>query len=168
MMEKPTKHYSNKQESIVSEYLGWKRVSASGARPFDKGDIASDAWLCECKTHTATASTKTNSYKVLLSVWRKICMESMSSMRRPLLVIDDGSQKIERQVAVVAMQFYTGDYKLFMHDSVHLRVSLQSFSFSYELVKLMKKEKFCVRMFFNDIDVVLMPIEYFKEMLVDQ
>lgn len=166
MPEKPTKHYSNKQESAVADYLGWKRVSASGARPFNKGDIISDSWLCECKTHT----TKVNTYKVMFSVWRKLVSEATSCMKRPVLIIDNGTQKIEDQCAVVGINFYSANYPaLFIYSKSErghmFRQNVNSFSFTHQLLSIMQKDKFCTHVNAGDIDIILLPIEFFKEMI---
>ena len=167
-MENPTKFYSDRQETAVAKYLGWKRVAASGARPFNKGDVQSDRWLCECKTHTAVC----NDYKISFSVWRKLLRESTSCMRRPVLIVDTGTQKIEDQCVIIPMTFYDLDYELKMYDPIidnesdfHIRQNEKSFSFSSSVTSVLLKKKYCIRVKFNDIDVVIMPIEFFKELV---
>lgn len=91
-----TKDFSQVQENRISKYLGWTRVVASGARPFYPGDIESDEWLGECKTHVDKVSKLAVSYKV----WRKIKDESLSKYKFPVLFVDDGSQQIENTWAV--------------------------------------------------------------------
>ena len=166
MPEKPTKYYSHRQESAVADYLGWKQVSASGARPFNKGDIVSDSWLCECKTHT----TRTDQYKVLFSVWRKLISEATSCMKRPVLITDNGTQKIEDQCFVISIDFYSAEYDVKMYDAIpkgqlSVRQNLKSFVFSHALLLDMLKAKYCVRVKVNDVDVVIMPIDFYKEMI---
>ena len=87
-----TKDYSNKQESLVSEFLGWKKVTGSGAATCTAGDVISDKFLGECKTHE-----KPNS-KVIFrqDVWNKISQESMIFGRVPVLFADDGTQNFRR------------------------------------------------------------------------
>ena len=165
-MEKATKFYSDKQETVVANYLGWKRVAASGARPFNKGDVVSERWLCECKTHTAVSSN----YKVLFSVWRKLVSEATSCMRRPVLIVDNGTQKVGDQCVVIPMTFYSIENELRLYDmipnnKVHIRQSAKSFSFSTAVISDMLKEKYCIRVKVNDVDVVIMPIELFKWMV---
>lgn len=84
-----TKDYSNKQESTIADYLGWTRVAASGARDFEKGDIKSDDWLVEAKTHESETKITFN-YKV----WEKIQQEAMVLHKAPVLIVDDGTQNI--------------------------------------------------------------------------
>lgn len=49
---KPTRHYSSKQEKSVAKAVGGKTTANSGATPWQKGDITSDKVLYECKTCT--------------------------------------------------------------------------------------------------------------------
>lgn len=167
-MENPTKYYSNKQETVVANYLGWKRVAASGARPFNKGDVVSERWLCECKTHTA----KVDDYKILFSVWRKVEQEATSCMKRPVLIIDDGTQNISNQCAVISMTFYDVPYKLLSYDMIRgndlsIHQNAKSFVFSHNVFLNMRKEEYCIRVKVNDIDIVVMPIEIFRELVFE-
>lgn len=50
--EKPTRHFSKKQEDRVCEVLGMKATPNSGATAFKKGDIYDDHAIVECKTLT--------------------------------------------------------------------------------------------------------------------
>lgn len=47
-----TRYYSNKQEKKVAKAVGGKQTANSGATAFSKGDVRTDDWLLECKTHT--------------------------------------------------------------------------------------------------------------------
>ena len=87
-----TKDYSSKQEKMIADYLNWKVVVGSGSRACHPGDIISDDWLGECKTHTKVDQP------VFFSsdVWTKICNEASFQHRNPVLFSDDGSQKINR------------------------------------------------------------------------
>ena len=62
---------------MVANLLGWKQVSGSGSRPFHVGDVVSEEWLGECKTHT----TITDKITFKSSVWNKIRIESKSCNR---------------------------------------------------------------------------------------
>ena len=86
-----TKHYSSKQEHSVASYLGWKVVTGSGARDCHPGDIVSDGWMGECKTHMSPGHKIT----FLSSVWHKIAEEASSKFKYPALFVDDGSQKLD-------------------------------------------------------------------------
>lgn len=60
------KKYSEKQEKYIAELLDAKKVPASGATSFHKGDvILADELLVECKTSTLPRSSFTLDYKVL-------------------------------------------------------------------------------------------------------
>lgn len=84
-----TKDFSSKQEKMIADYLGWSVVSGSGAAACFPGDVISDEWLGECKTHVERGQ------KILFNkkVWDKICDEAMVKRRFPVLFTDDGSQK---------------------------------------------------------------------------
>ena len=49
---RPTRFYSNKQEKAVAKAVQGKQTANSGATAFSKGDVTSDLFLIECKTHT--------------------------------------------------------------------------------------------------------------------
>lgn len=87
-----TKYFSSRQESRVAAAMGWEVVSGSGARDFDPGDVIGDQWMAECKTHV-TAGQK---IKFMLSVWKKIKEEASSRFRYPVLIVDDGTQNLNR------------------------------------------------------------------------
>lgn len=83
------KEASYKQEHMVADYMEWSVVSGSGSRPFKPGDITSDYFLVECKTHIQPQDT----IVFKKAHWDKIQIESQSTYKRPLLVTDDGTQK---------------------------------------------------------------------------
>ena len=82
------KFYSSKQENRLASILGWKVVKGSGSRNFHPGDVISDEWIGECKTHK-TPGQKISFYQ---SVWNKIVDEAAASHKFPVLFVDDGSQ----------------------------------------------------------------------------
>lgn len=57
MSNKPTRFYSNRQEKAVAKAVSGKKVANSGATPFSKGDVVTDAWLIECKTKCSEAKS---------------------------------------------------------------------------------------------------------------
>lgn len=85
------KHYSNKQESLVSTYLGWSKVSGSGSRNFHPGDVCSEQWLGECKTKTSIS----NRIVFKFDDWDKLSEEAKSQFKYPVLFTDNGSQTAE-------------------------------------------------------------------------
>ena len=54
---KPTRHFSSKQEKSVAKAVGGRQVSNSGATDFQKGDVVSDKFLLECKTKTKNSDS---------------------------------------------------------------------------------------------------------------
>lgn len=92
MADKPTKFYSTKQEKLVASVLGGYPVGGSGAMPGNPGDVKNYDWLVECKTHTAPDKN----IFFDLNVWKKIEDEAMAMHRKPVLVVDDGSQSASR------------------------------------------------------------------------
>ena len=87
-----TKDHSSLQESNIANYLGWRVVSGSGSRLCRPGDIISDDWLGECKTHV----TSDNKLVFLMTVWNKIREEAVSQYKCPALFVDDGSKRIDK------------------------------------------------------------------------
>ena len=87
--DESTKVFSAKQEKLVAEILGGKVVVGSGSRPVDPGDVKSYDWLAECKTHVEPGHT----IFFDSAVWAKICKEADGTHRKPVLIVDDGSQK---------------------------------------------------------------------------
>lgn len=87
-----TKDFSKVQEKMIAQCLGWEVVAGSGAAACCPGDIISDAWLGECKTHVAPG------HKIYFNkdVWAKIKEEAVVKRRFPVLFTDDGSQKSNR------------------------------------------------------------------------
>ena len=83
------KEASSKQEHMVADYMGWGVVSGSGARPFRPGDITSDHFLVECKTHVEPK----DNIIFRKSHWIKIQEEALAKDKFPLLVTDNGTQK---------------------------------------------------------------------------
>lgn len=88
MKSDATKFYSTKQEHMIASTLGWSVVSGSGAAAGHPGDISSDDWMGECKTHTSPGK------KIVFysAVWDKISEEAASKFKYPVLFVDDGSQ----------------------------------------------------------------------------
>lgn len=89
-----TKDFSSTQEHKVAEFLGeeFHVVAGSGANSAHPGDVVSEHYIIECKTHT------TKDYKIIFNhkVWDKIKQEAISQRKTPVLVTDDGSQDISK------------------------------------------------------------------------
>lgn len=87
-MPESTKKFSDKQEKMIAKELGGYQVGMSGAAPGTPGDVKTYEWLIECKTHT----TPDHSIVFNTDVWKKIKDEAMAMHRKPVLIVDDGSQ----------------------------------------------------------------------------
>lgn len=87
-----TKHFSIKQEKMVAKELGGYQVGMSGAGPANPGDVKTYDWLVECKTHTKPDQ----SIVFNIDVWHKIKDEAMAMSRKPVLIVDDGSQSASK------------------------------------------------------------------------
>ena len=92
MAENPNKFYSSKQEKLVAKELGGYPIKGSGARPCAPGDVKAYDWLVECKTHTKPD----NPIFFDIAVWKKIKDEAMGMSKKPVLIVDDGSQSASR------------------------------------------------------------------------
>ena len=84
---KPTRYYSNKQETRVAKSLGARKTPNSGATKWSKGDIMNDKWLFECKTVTKEQQTFT-----IKKEWIIKNEEEAFAMRKPYnaLIFDFG------------------------------------------------------------------------------
>jgi len=107
MSQLSNKYYSDRQEKMIASFLGWSVVSGSGARSTLPGDIRSEDWLGECKTHDSVGH-KINFKK---SVWKKIEDEASSKFKFPALFVDDGSQT-KKHTWVMFKILPVGEYQL--------------------------------------------------------
>ena len=155
MEKKPTKYYSTLQEKRLANYFGWSTVSASGARPFNPGDIKSENWLCECKTFTEPRDC----IHIKKSVWEKLRNEAYSQRKRPVLFLDNGTQKPENTYAVFGyLPFESFDDPL----DLSIRESEKQFSFSHSKVSgLLKSGGYGKCMMFKDC-LIIMTVSQFK------
>lgn len=56
---RPTRYYSNKQETAVANAIGGNKVANSGATPYHKGDVITDLFTIECKTKVKNSKAMT-------------------------------------------------------------------------------------------------------------
>ena len=103
-LDRSTKEVAEDQEKMVANYLGWKRVTGSGARPGYPGDVEGENWLGECKTHMVPGKP----VKFDFNVWEKIANEAASRFKRPVLFADNGMQDSE------------STWVMFIPDNIHL------------------------------------------------
>lgn len=115
------KEVSSKQEKVIAEYLGWKTVSASGARDFHKGDIVSEDWLGECKTHMK----ETMKLSFNQSVFQKISDEAMSKFKKPVLFVDDGTQTLKNTYALLLLKHISNiDFNLMIFGTKFSKINI--------------------------------------------
>lgn len=134
------KHYSTIQENTIAKYLGWSVVSGSGARSGHPGDIKSEEWLGECKTHTKTDSKLFVSF----NVWDKISDEAQSQFKKPALFVDDGSQQVENTFVlfrptilnqISEIDLTIKDHSSFSKSLDELNALLQSCTYQFIVIK---------------------------------
>lgn len=135
-----TKTFSNRQESMISEYLGWDKVAASGARNFHPGDIICDDWIGECKTRMDVK----DDIIFYANQWLKICEESQGVFRYPALFVDNGSQSIEYTWVMYKSKNFLSQKKLcltldtsenlrkILHKKVHLKFNVRDLNRYYQ------------------------------------
>ena len=166
---KPTKYYSSRQEHKIAEELDWSVVSGSGARPHDPGDIISDDWLGECKTHTSECPVFFD-----IDVWAKINEESFSRHRSPVLFVDNGTQLtrncwcICRENALDTDEMILVDYPFKIVK--HIQFNHET---TYEILDSLCREcssdydvdKISFKLTWGRDSVLLMPFNTFKEMI---
>lgn len=170
-----TKDFSSKQENQISKLLGWSTVSASGARNFHPGDIRSDRWLGECKTHMKCSD------KILFkfSEYDKICKESTEEFRFPALFVDDGSQLIKHTwvmfdpVCVPNKMYFDTTHSSDLAAILNCNKSTLSFNHS-KMIELYNREcrirdsiniqaSLIIHCKFNNKEVGIVPLEVFKD-----
>lgn len=167
-MSQPTKYFSSKQEHTIADYLGWSVVVGSGARDFHPGDIISEDFLGECKTHTAPK----NKITITKSVWCKIQMEAESKFKRPVLFVDDGTQSIKNTWCVIPARFMPPDFDelVSLLDSTLLHESKTIITFNHvDMVKIMKDAHVyntVVPLEINDMKLLLMSLQTFKHIFI--
>lgn len=155
--QKPTKYYSSKQEKMIAEYLGWKQVSASGARRFNPGDIISDRFLCECKTH----ENFVDRIEIPKATWEKISSEAFSVFRIPVLFIDNGTQKAENTWFVTPKKFF--ELKNYAKVNVQTSVTSAKIAINYDyLSKIFNCKYMYAEITINNDLLLLSKLEFFK------
>lgn len=162
-MDNPTKYYSERQERRIADYLGWSAVSASGARPFNPGDIKDSDWLGECKTYTKLHDT----IVFKKGVWIKICDEAKSSFKHPVVFTDNGTQKLEYTWCLVDSKFV--DYSKGEEVDAEIKETALKFTFKHGLMYDLFKSKTLpyAKIEFNNQTLLILRISDLKEMLQD-
>lgn len=153
---KPTKYYSSKQEKMIADHLGWSVVSASGARAFLPGDVRSDVFLGECKTHTK----KCSEIVVYKDVWKKISEESVSILKRPVLFVDNGTQTIKNTWCIIPARFLSD--KNVIQCNIEMKETGKKLSFSHEACAELLDINKCAIFKMCGESLLLMRLETFK------
>lgn len=172
MAEKSTKDYSQKQEKLVANELGGYPVGLSGAGAANPGDVKTYEWLVECKTHTKPDQ----SILFDLEVWKKIQNEAMGIHRKPVLVVDDGSQSISRTwcLCKAASLNMSGALSVDLPGAIRKNISFKHDKLTAGL-KAIAKADIQANTFYGSSyivyetnwggeDVVIMPLATFKEL----
>ncbi len=153
---KPTKYYSLKQEKMIADYLGWSAVVASGARAFLPGDVRSDDFLGECKTHTQ----KQSDIVINKNVWKKISEEAVSILKRPILFADNGTQTVKGTWCITPERFLSD--KKVIQCSIKMKETEKKLSFSHEIWNGLLGINCCAVFKMCNESLLLMRLETFK------
>lgn len=156
---KPTKYYSSKQEKMIADYLGWSVVTASGARAFLPGDVRSDNFLGECKTHMQRQSD----IVIYKDVWRKISEEAISVFKRPVLFVDNGTQMIKNTWCIIQDQFLS-DKNVVQFD-INMKETKKKLSFLHDVWNDLLDVNRCAMFKIYDESLLLMQLETFKNLI---
>lgn len=161
-----TKDHSSIQEHTVADALGWEVVSGSGARPCTPGDVKSDKWLGECKTHQDAG------HRIFFDteVWQKIQHEADISHRSPALIVDDGSKDLNH-TWVLCRDVSVSHFDLAMADpnfTIRKNISFDDAKVAEYLKSLYKSgggsivfNHICLEINWNGQMVYVMPFETF-------
>lgn len=154
-----TKDYSIKQEKMVATYLGWDCVVASGARPCHPGDLISDYWMGECKTHI----TSGNRIRFNFKEWEKICEEAMSKCKLPVMFVDDGSQTYKNTWCMINTRTTPKEYA---PAATVCTIAKQSLFLTQEYIEMCDTSDLrALRFNFNGRDVLVMRLSTFSSIL---
>lgn len=161
-----TKDFSSVQEKCVADYLNWKVVTGSGSRDFHPGDIISDDWLGECKTHI----TRTDSIVFYRRHWDKIAKESFEINKYPALFTDDGSQSVDKTWVLFDPVRIQPDDCIISPISININKNLKfkhrDMLSQYKSIRSQNLDvDFCIlSVDFGDICLGLVPLSIFREM----
>jgi hypothetical protein len=168
MASKNNKYYSNKQESMVADYLGWHQVGGSGSKAYAPGDVNSDNWLGECKTHD-TEQAKIMFFK---THWFKICEEARAKGRYPALFVDNGTQVSQNTWVMVPLRVFD-PAQINIIDGLK-NTSTKKNSLTFEMLeakdlyrKGQKDDKFNMFKITWERDLGVMPLSTFKDFVAE-
>lgn len=154
-----TKATSRKQESMVAAYLGWDVVSGSGARDFHPGDIKSDDWLGECKTHMKPVDWLSFN----LRVYDKIVNEAMSQMKKPIYFVDDGTQTVKGTAVLFSLKYLSS--KDFIYHGTHSTVVSKERQSNIRIKGHLTYDYLIIQRWYSGEDIIVMSLDNFKRYL---
>lgn len=167
-MNEVTKDKSSKQEKAVAEYLGGNVVVGSGARQFHPGDVLYGRYLIECKTHMQVQDTIVFKRRF----WDKIKDEATSQFKVPMLVTDNGTQKIKNTFCILPYNFIHPYFRDEIIYEVSLNMNIRTnliFQFNDMKLDLCKDDSFayCYNLDWGCDKVSVLPLCAFKQILED-
>ena len=159
------KEASAKQENMVADFMGWKVVTGSGARPFRPGDVQNDNYLVECKTHTKEQPNIVF-YK---KYWDKIVTEARSVNKYPALITDNGTQNSKYTWVLIPKRVITSEIANSILNLVNSSTSGTTITFrqetSYSTFKAFYIDK-AINFFeqsWGEEKLAVMPLEEFRK-----
>ena len=158
------KFYSDRQEKMVADYLDFFQVSGSGARPFRPGDVTSEKWLCECKTH----DTVGDKISFKRAHWTKLCNEALGVNRYPVLITDNGSQRSQYTWIMIPLRIVPSDVINILDGVKNSSTKGSSFTFKHGSAMslyIAHSEDNKVNVFRAEFDepLAIMPISAFRD-----
>ena len=158
------KYYSDKQERLIADYLGWKQVVGSGSRPFTPGDVGSYNWLGECKTH----DTEKKNIVFLKRHWLKICEEAYARHRRPILFTDNGTQRAENTWVMLPLNVFSPAIVNIIEGLKNTSIKGTSMTFNLADAKLLYRNNSVIgkynvfKIMWEERDLAIIPLSVFK------
>lgn len=151
---------------MISEYLGWKQVGGSGSRPFTPGDVNSNDWLGECKTH----DTERDKIIFFKQHWFKICEEARSKSRYPVLFVDNGTQLAKNTWVMTSLGVFDPSLVNIIEGVKNTSTKGNSLTFDLSDTKDLYKQKsvdgkFNVFTVHWDKPLAVMPLETYKDFI---
>jgi hypothetical protein len=146
---------------MIASYLGWKTVVASGARDFHPGDIKTEEYLGECKTHMKPTDIITFKF----DVWKKIQSEAVSVFKKPVLIADNGTQTADGPWCVISKRLTHCEH-LKPVSVEGLKVGKNSLTFNHSVInKQLHGDNVSIVDFPNNEKVMLMSLSTFGKFI---
>ena len=158
------KYFSDKQEAMIADYLGWGQISGSGSRPFAPGDVRAEHWLGECKTH----NTERPTVAFIKAHWFKIREEAAAKNRYPVLFVDNGTQQAQNTWVMTPVSLFDPTTLNVIEGPKNTSTKGNSLTFDLASTNILYKHekvdnKITVFKIHWDRDLAVMPLSTFKE-----